>query len=144
MSWIAAVCLAILHEALLETSWRSHLAWFCAFMAGAIIGSMDSGVRPAVSRPDEEEVIAMIERNPNHRVTSALHDHWHKLLAIVLHKHRHDLPRDVVVTAADLNAFEAAGHINIVAHDKPDGLHLLLVDDAEAERLAKREGGLPV
>lgn len=85
----------------------------------------------------------MNELNPNHRVTAGLHDHWHKLLAVVLHKYRHDLPAAVVITEADVDAFVSSGIKNIAALDRRDGLHLRLVDDAEGARLARTEGGLP-
>ena len=86
----------------------------------------------------------MRELNPNHRVTSTLHDQWHALLAVLLHKFRHDLPSEVVITEADVTAFGAAYTGGaVVAHDKRDGLHLRLVNAAEGERLAREEGGLP-
>lgn len=87
----------------------------------------------------------MDEINPNHPVTRTLHDHWHKLLAVVLHKYRHDLPRDVVITGPDIEALTRAypEMPSIIAHDQRDGLHLRLVDGPEGERLARKEGGLP-
>jgi hypothetical protein len=86
-----------------------------------------------------------MELNPNHRVTAALHDQWHVIMAVLLHKHRHDLPRDVVITPDDIVRFQRAypGHGAVVAHDKKDGLHLRLVQQDEANTLAASEGGLP-
>lgn len=83
-----------------------------------------------------------MEINPNHPVTREVHDHWHKIAAILLHKMG---MRELRITLADLQAW---------AHDFPDGAIVIkannfdfvlrLVSADEARELAKKEGGLPV
>lgn len=89
------------------------------------------------------------EVNPNHRTTRAMQDNsdmYAKLLCCVLEKYADVLPRDVVITEADLARIQRkfAGSVGtIVVNDQRDGMHLSVVDDEEARRIAKREGGLP-
>lgn len=80
----------------------------------------------------------MTELNPNHPVTQAVHDHWHKLCALLMHKQ--GLQR-VVITAEDIKALENGA--SIAVQEKHDGLHLFLVDEAQAKVLARKHGGLP-
>lgn len=77
--------------------------------------------------------------NPNHPVTRMLDDQWHKLAALAVLK----AGGHVVITMEDLLAF-APGDLNITVQELPDGIHLRIVDRAEAERLARKEGGLPI
>lgn len=81
--------------------------------------------------------------NPNHPVTQALDDHWYKILAVVLHKYRDDLPDDVFVGPEDIRAFVDDGLCHIVAAEKDDVIHLRIVGEAEAQRLAREAGGQP-
>lgn len=84
----------------------------------------------------------MTEANPNHPVTRAVRNEWHKIAAFLLVKLNEG--REVVLTLADIEAALARpGGINIVLHEKRDGLHIKLVGDDEAERLAREAGGLP-
>lgn len=82
-----------------------------------------------------------MELNPQHPVTSAVHDQWHKIVAILLHKY--DLGH-VIITMKDFEAF-VADHPDsvVVLHDKRDGLHLTMTSREEGERLARTQGGLP-
>lgn len=80
------------------------------------------------------------EINPNHPVTQALHDQWHKILCVVMHKLGED---HVVITQSDLIALGASGSKCIVAHDRSDGLHIMVMDEARARDLAAANGGLP-
>jgi hypothetical protein len=82
-----------------------------------------------------------MEANPNHPVTAKARENWHKLAALVLFKSGKER---ITITIEDIKALQASGKRNIVVHDTPEGLHLFLVDDAEGERLARKEGGLPV
>jgi hypothetical protein len=78
--------------------------------------------------------MAIEEINPEHRVTSTLHDHWHKLLAVVLFKLK---VNEITITAADIGAMEAqfpGGMPCILAHEKKDGLHLSVISEEEARR----------
>lgn len=84
-----------------------------------------------------------MEANPNHPVTQQMREQWHKIVALLLHKF--DLG-EVIITTDDLKALMVdydGGMPAVVCHDKADGLHLRIVDEAEGLQLAKREGGLP-
>jgi len=76
-----------------------------------------------------------MEINPHHPTTKAVHDEWHKIAAILMGKFK---TRHVVLTIADIDSI--AGE-NIAIQELPDGLHVRLVDDKEASRLAKQHGG---
>lgn len=80
----------------------------------------------------------MRELNPEHPVTQMVHDQWHTLCALVMHKLK---TMHVVISPADVERFSAerAGGC-IVVQELADGLHLRFVDEATAEKLAKAEG----
>lgn len=81
-----------------------------------------------------------MELNPNHPVTSGLHDHWHKVLAIVMKKHG---IAETLVRPEDIDAIEKSGRMpTILAHDTKDGLWIkLFASEAEAiEHMAKHQG----
>lgn len=84
----------------------------------------------------------MTELNPNHPVTATMHDHWHKLVGVLLYKFGLDV---VEIMQADIEGF--AEHIDggaVAVEEKGGRLVLRLVVGAEAaEALAKKEGGLP-
>ena len=82
------------------------------------------------------------ELNPNHPVTSAMHDQWHKIVALLLHKSGED---ETVITVEDIERFGRSDKVNgaVVIKEAQDGLHLRIVAADEAERIARREGGLP-
>jgi hypothetical protein len=80
----------------------------------------------------------MNELNPNHPVTAAVHDHWHKIVALLIAKF--DLGH-VVITQADLAKLDQGSAV--VIKEQRDGLHVWMVNEGEAERLARQEGGLP-
>lgn len=79
-----------------------------------------------------------MELNPNHPVAQALHNQWHKLAALLMFKLEVD---HVVISAADIA--QIGSGLGIAAQEKPDGIHLTLVDMATAHAIARREGGLP-
>lgn len=81
-----------------------------------------------------------MELNPNHPVTQAVSDHWHKICALIMSKGGH---RHIVITKEDIARLDNAA-IAIAIEEKPDGIHVVLLPMAEAERLAKIAGGLPV
>lgn len=83
----------------------------------------------------------MNELNPNHPVTNEIREQWHKLCAIVMFKLGTD---EVKVTSDDIQRFVDSGKANITVRPKGDVMTLSLVSDAEAARLAREEGGLPV
>lgn len=85
----------------------------------------------------------MSELNPNHPVTAMVHDHWHKIVALLIHKF--DLG-DVLITMDDLLALQLDFNGEMPAvllHDKADGMHLKIVTEVEAAHLAREHGGLP-
>lgn len=79
-----------------------------------------------------------MELNPNHPVTREVSDHWHKICAVLLGKM---CMSHVVLTVEDIERVSGAA---IAIEGKPDGLHVRLMSMAEAERLARKEGGLPI
>jgi hypothetical protein len=86
----------------------------------------------------------MKELNPNHPVTSRVHDHWHKVVAILLHKFAKVLGREVRIYPADIEAMEREeGGVNVVIEDRDGAIRLRLVTDAEGAKLARKAGGLP-
>ena len=82
-----------------------------------------------------------MELNLNHKATQAAHDHWHKIAALMMWKMG---VREYVITPKEIErAFEA--QLNIaVQFDDVIGVRLFLVDEKDAMRLARKEGGLPV
>ncbi len=84
-----------------------------------------------------------MELNPNHPVTSTVHDHWHKVVALLLHKYAHVLGREVRIYPSDIESLERSGVANLVIEDRDGAIRLRLVDDAEGAKLASQAGGLP-
>lgn len=81
----------------------------------------------------------MTELNPNHPTTQAVHDHWHKIAALIMHKLDLD---HVVITPDDINQLMRANS-SITMQELGDGIHLRIVDRVTAEKLARENGGLP-
>lgn len=82
-----------------------------------------------------------MERNPNHPVTREMHDQWHKialLLMMQMGETKVMIPAGLLTKMAEENE---GGAVTIRFSD--DGIHLEIVDAAEADRLAHFEGGLP-
>ena len=81
------------------------------------------------------------EYNPNHIVTRTVHDHWHKIVAILLAR---DYNGKTEITEKEIEKWSAKYEGSaVVIKDAEQKLILWLVDRKEAERLAKEEGGLP-
>lgn len=83
----------------------------------------------------------MNELNPNHGVTNEIRDQWYKLCAIMLFKSG---KREIKITSEDIDQFMNSGICNITVRPQDRVLTLALVSDAEAARLAREEGGLPI
>lgn len=81
-----------------------------------------------------------MELNPDHPVTKEVREQWHKFCALVMFKA--GLSK-VSITVKDIEEFARSKRTNIVSHVKNEVIELSLVDDKEAERLARKEGGLP-
>lgn len=84
----------------------------------------------------------MLELNPDNPLVSALHNHWHTLMAILLHKLK--LP-EIVITSDDVAQFNAA-HPDSAAllYEKPDGLYVMLITMEQAKQLALQEKKMAV
>ena len=82
----------------------------------------------------------MSEMNPNHPVTREVREQWYKLCALVLFKSGQT---EIRISSTDIERFAASGLANITVEPKGDIITLRLVGDAEAARLARKEGGLP-
>ena len=82
----------------------------------------------------------MSELNPNHPVTQAVHDQWHKIAGILMMK----LGTNAIeITSEDVQALGDEERA-IVADCRGGHLIVRLVTMEEGARLAKREGGLPI
>jgi len=79
--------------------------------------------------------------NPNHPVVQEMREQWYKLCAIALFKSG---KTELQITAEDIERFADSGLANITVHPKGDTITLRLVSNAEAERLSRQEGGLPI
>lgn len=87
-----------------------------------------------------------MERNPDHPVTAAIHDHWHKVVAVLLHKYAGVFGPEVRIYPSDIVALERAypGDMpNVVIEDRDGAIRLRLVDSVEGAQLARKAGGLP-
>lgn len=78
-----------------------------------------------------------MELNPNHKVTQDIHDHWHKIAALLMSKFGKD---HVIITMDDIDNLIGS---SIVIEEKNNELHLSIVDKKTAIELVKKEGGLP-
>ena len=91
-----------------------------------------------------------MELNPNHPVTSAASGMWHKVAALLVRRVALNEGPDtktgaaVVISESEIAELAQAAEHNITIRFV-DGLGIVLdmVDDAEAARLARQEGGLP-
>lgn len=83
----------------------------------------------------------MATGNPNHPVVRQLETEWHKIVAVILC----DLGRtEYQITPEMISRFaEMYPDGAVVADCRQDRFVLRLVDNDEAERLARKEGGLP-
>lgn len=73
--------------------------------------------------------------NPHHPTTISLNDQWHKIAAILVSK----AGGHAVISSVDVR--EMTGFIAV--QELHDGLHLRVVDEETAKRLARENGGLP-
>jgi hypothetical protein len=83
-----------------------------------------------------------MELNPNHPATQGVHDHWHKICALIM------LKMGLTTLTISPNEIEKLGDcvVNIaIRFDDTKGIELFIIDDLEtAKIMARREGGLPV
>lgn len=81
-----------------------------------------------------------MELNPNHPVTQQVHDSWHKIAAILMQKFG---MYAVEITEADVLAL-GDNEKAVMADCRGGRFVIRLVSMGEAEKLARKEGGLPV
>jgi acyl CoA:acetate/3-ketoacid CoA transferase beta subunit len=79
-----------------------------------------------------------MEMNPNHEVTAAMREQWQKFAALLVAKQG----GHAVITMADVQRMRSGMFLTV--QELHDGIHLRLVDEATAEQLARKEGGLPL
>lgn len=77
-----------------------------------------------------------MELNPSHPTTQKLHEHWHEIIAFVLHKLG---VNHVVVTVEDIQAMPP--DMFLTAQELEDGLHIRFVDRNTASKLLREHGG---
>lgn len=77
-----------------------------------------------------------MELNPNHPTTQQLHDHWHKIVAVIMHKLGGD---HVVVTVEDMQRLPS--DMFVTAQELDNGLHIRFVDRKTAQKLVREHGG---
>ena len=80
-----------------------------------------------------------MELNPNHPVTGQMHDHWHKIAALLM---LHFGKNKVVISTNEVSQMQ--GKNITIRFDDEIGIELCIVGDEEAAAIARREGGLPV
>lgn len=82
-----------------------------------------------------------MELNPNHAVTRAAHDQWHKIAALILVKLG---IKEVKIGREDVDKL-TAGNVNIVLDARKETetgfMTIRIVDDKTAMELARKEGG---
>lgn len=81
-----------------------------------------------------------MEINPNNPVTQQMHEQWHKVVALLMVDYG---ITEFEITEDMLRAFAHLGGGAVVADARGGRFVVRLVDNAEAERLARKEGGLP-
>jgi hypothetical protein len=77
------------------------------------------------------------ELNPNHAMTTAIREQWMKFAALLVAKQG----GHVVISLHDIQSTPAG--LFLAVQELDDGIHLRLVDEQTAERLARKEGGMP-
>jgi len=81
-----------------------------------------------------------MEINPNHPMTEAVRDQWHKIAVLLMAKFNQ---QHVEITVDEIIALSGS-HLSAVAiQTKDDRIIPDLVTWDEARELAKKEGGLP-
>lgn len=97
----------------IQTAWQVSAAWVVGRVVRSRIGE---------------------ERNRSSLQVLGEDDYWHKIVVILLNKHRrlHE-----VITAKDVHECHDREN-NLVVQELPDGLHLRLVNDATADAIVSR------
>lgn len=77
----------------------------------------------------------MSELNPDHPVLEKLRDQWHKVCLVLMLRLKE---KEIVITSKDIDAINASPYKNIIAHERHDGLHIILATDEEAHTAVRR------
>jgi hypothetical protein len=85
----------------------------------------------------------MKELNPNHPVTRTVHDHWHKIVAILISRPPYNGSAEISEQEI-VEWGEKYEGWSVAIKDSNHRLTLWMVDEKESERLSRKEGGLPV
>lgn len=83
----------------------------------------------------------MTEINPNNAHLKAMREHWQKIVGILLNKFAPGC--EVIIEVKDVEALTkiSPGEIPVVVSwEQRDGIHLKLVGEREARKLAARHG----
>lgn len=64
---------------------------------------------------------------------------WHKILGFVMHKYRHILPSEIIITLADTTDYNACWREGacVLLQERGDSLSLKLVSQARANAIAE-------
>lgn len=81
-----------------------------------------------------------MELNPNHPITQTVHDHWHKIVGIIMAKLGHDA---LEITEEDL-ALLGDNEKCVVADCRGGKFVVRLMSMEEGKKLARQEGGLAI
>ena len=81
------------------------------------------------------------ELNPDHPTTRGVHDHWHKIVALLMMKFNLE---EVTITREELTAAltKLEGQGVAIKFDDEEGILLKMVKNSEMMGLAVKEGGL--
>jgi len=82
-----------------------------------------------------------MELNPNHPMTSGMREQWHKIVAVMLFKSA-GKTASIKIYPGDLERLNQAS-VSVAIKEENGYIRIWLVDEKEAKRLAKQEGGLP-
>jgi hypothetical protein len=78
----------------------------------------------------------MAKSEQTNPVASKLRDQWHAILAVTIHKLK---VAEIVITEADVRSFQKSPNQAVLCYDRPDGIHLMLITEAQALALAEQD-----
>lgn len=81
-----------------------------------------------------------MELNPNHPITQLTHDNWHKIVGVLMLKFGYT---DVEILSEDVRRLGDMEKC-VVADCRGGRFVIRVMDIKEGEKLARKEGGLPV
>lgn len=80
-----------------------------------------------------------MEMNPNHPMTEAVRDQWHKIVVLLMMKLKKS---HIEITQGEIEQMASGSVGAVTIQAKDDRIILNLVSPSEAARLARKEGGL--